>query len=77
MGHKLGCCEMCDTDDPHWEVVRYGDAVVTWSCDADLGRICERLQRDPEITRLSVEDYRKRKEWASISRTLERVVSDG
>ena len=36
-GHGyLGCCETCDDKDPHWEIVRIGDVVVTWACDDHL-----------------------------------------
>jgi len=68
------CCEVCEGADPHWEIERRGDAVVTWACDTDLAEVCERLQRDHEVTRLSVEDARKAREWAGITRTLNEIA---
>lgn len=61
------CCEVCDTDDPHWVIERHGDAVVTWACDTDLAEVCERLQRGGEVTKLSVRDARKAREWAGVT----------
>lgn len=58
------CCEVCDAADPHWRIERWGDAVVTWACDTDLAEVCERLQRDHEVTKLSVQDVRKLRELA-------------
>lgn len=76
-GHRyLNCCEVCDDGDPHWEVVRIGDVVVSWACDAHLAGVCERLQRDSEVTELNVQDFRKLKEWAGIGRSL-REIADG
>jgi hypothetical protein len=62
------CCEACDAADPHWVIERWGDAVITWACDTDLAEVCERLQRDGEVTRLSVRDARKARERAGIGR---------
>ena len=64
------CCEVCDAADPRWVIERHGDAVVTWACDGDLAEVCERLQRDREVTRLSVRDARKAREWAAGMRAL-------
>lgn len=64
------CCEVCDAEDPRWVIERWGDAVVTWACDADLPEVCGRLQRDREVTKLSVRDARKAREWAAASRAL-------
>jgi hypothetical protein len=59
------CCEVCDAADPHWAIMRRGDVVVSWACDAHLAIVCERLQRDFEITELTVRDSRKSRKWAS------------
>lgn len=64
------CCEVCDDPDPHWIIERWGDAVVTWACDADLARVCEQLQRDGEAAKLSVRDARKARRRAGISQAL-------
>jgi hypothetical protein len=74
MGGKLDWCEVCDDRDPHWEIVRVGDVVVSWACDEHLADVCERLQRDSEVTRLTVEDKRKRREWAQIGRDLDSIA---
>lgn len=63
-------CEVCDAADPRWVIERWGDAVVTWACDADLAGVCERLQRDREVTKLSVKNARKAREWAAACRAL-------
>lgn len=70
------CCEICDADGPHWRVERWGDAVVTWACDAHLAGVCKRLQRDHEVTKLSVQDARKLREWADIARSLNRIAGE-
>lgn len=68
------CCEICSDADPHWVIERCGDAVVTWACDTDLTEVCERLQRDHEVTKLSVSDARKAREWAGIGRALNEIA---
>ncbi|HEX3957774.1 MAG TPA: hypothetical protein VHZ03_14245 [Trebonia sp.] len=68
-GHGYAyCCEVCDDADPRWRIERWGDAVVTWACDTDLPEICGRLQRDREVTKLSVTDSRKARERAETAR---------
>lgn len=71
------CREACDAADPHWVIERWGDAVVTWACDADLAGVCERLQRGHEVTKLSVQDARKAREWSGITRTLNEIAETG
>lgn len=75
--HRAYCCEVCDGDAPHWTVERWGDAVVSWACDAHLSEVCERLQRDHEVTKLSVRDSRKAREWAGITRSLDATAEAG
>jgi hypothetical protein len=68
-GHGYAyCCEVCDVTDPHWHIMRRGDVVVSWACDAHLSRVCERLQRDREVTELTVTDSRKARERAETAR---------
>ena len=76
MGTRAYCCEVCDIAGPHWVIERWGDAVVTWACDTHLAEVCERLQRDHEVTSLSVRDARKAQEWAGITRALDRIAGD-
>ncbi len=59
------CCEICDAADPHWTIMRRGDVVVSWACDSHLATVCERLQRDFEVTELIVRDSRKARKWAA------------
>ncbi len=68
------CCEVCDTTGPHWTITRTGDVVTTWACDAHLAVVCERLQRDFEVTELTVRDSRKAREWAAIGRALDKIA---
>ncbi len=58
------CCEICDAADPHWTIMRRGDVVVSWACDDHLAIVCERLQRDFEVTELIVRDSRKARKRA-------------
>jgi hypothetical protein len=67
-------CEFCDDSDPRWNLTRRGDVVTTWACDAHLATAAAELQRDHEVTELVVVDYRKAREWAAISRTLDRIA---
>ena len=46
-------CEVCDGA-PAWRLDRTGDAVVSWACADHLSTACERLQRDHEITELTI-----------------------
>lgn len=71
----LGCCEICDDADPRWSVTRIGDVATTWACDDHLSQVAGRLQRDREITELSVRDRRKLLEWAAITRSLEAIAT--
>lgn len=46
-------CEVC-SGEQMWRIERWGDAVVTWACPEHLSQVCETLQRDHEVTQLSV-----------------------
>jgi hypothetical protein len=70
------CCEVCEVAGPHWVISRWGDAVITWACDTHLAQVCEGLQRDHEVTKLSVEDARKVYEWAGITRSLDKIAGE-
>src|SRR6202044_2908667 len=58
-------CETCDVD-PHWQVMRAGDVAVTWACDDHLAGVCDRMQRDFEVSELIVKHFAKASEWAAI-----------
>ena len=58
-------CEICDGADPRWIIMRTGDVVISWACDSHLAPVCDRLQRDFEVTELTVRDSRKAREWAA------------
>lgn len=68
------CCEICDAPDPHWCLMRRGDAVITWACDSDLAQVADRLQRDHEVTELLLGDFRKAREWVGISHALDEIA---
>lgn len=51
-------CESCDVADPRWYIMREGDVAVSWACEVHLSEVCARLQRDHEITELSICDTR-------------------
>jgi hypothetical protein len=40
--------------------------VISWACDTHLAEVCERLQRDREVTELVVRDARKARQQAAI-----------
>ena len=65
-------CEVCEIE-PLWRLLRRGDAVVSWACGQHLSQVCDRLQRDWEVTELVVTSQPKLVEWAEIARTLEGV----
>ena len=68
-GHGYAyCCEVCDAADPHWHIMRRGDVIVSWACDDHLAEVCERLQRDHEVTALIVTDSRKARKRADAVR---------
>jgi hypothetical protein len=64
------CCEECDDSDPLWRLTRQGDVVTSWACAAHVSLVCDRLQRDWEITQIIVTHARKAREWADIGATL-------
>ena len=68
------CCEVCDAADPHWTIMRTGDVATSWACDDHLAVVCERLQRDFEVTELTIRDSRKAREWAAIGKSLDRTA---
>lgn len=68
------CCEVCDAADPHWTIMRTGDVVTSWACDDHLGMVCERLQRDFEVTELTVRHSPKAREWAAIGKALDKIA---
>lgn len=73
-GHGYAyCCEVCDGTDPHWMIMRRGDVVTSWACDSHLAAVCERLQRDFEVTELIVRDSRKARERAAAGQIPERL----
>ena len=69
------CCEVCDQTDPQWRILRRGDAVVSWVCDPHLAQVCDRLQRDFEVTELVVRNAHKMREWAEINKSLEEIAT--
>jgi hypothetical protein len=68
-------CEICDGM-PGWRIERQGDAVVSWACDAHLSAVCDRLQRDWEVTRLVVIHQAKLAETAEINTMLRQVAGE-
>jgi hypothetical protein len=68
------CCEVCDAADPHWTIMRTGDVVTSWACDEHLAVVCDRLQRDFEVTELTVRNSRKAREWVAIGRALDKIA---
>jgi hypothetical protein len=62
-------CEVCEAE-PLWRILRRGDAVVSWACPEHLSQICDRLQRDWELTEVVVTNHAKAVEWSEIAKTL-------
>lgn len=53
-----------------WTITRVGDVAVTWACALHLNAECEWLQRDYEVTELSVRLFAKAVEVAEINRMI-------
>lgn len=52
--------------------------MTSWACDdGHLAEVCDRLQRDFEITELVVSDCRKMREWAEIAKSLDEIMVAG
>lgn len=68
-------CEVCDGD-PAWQILRRGDVAVSWACAPDLSAVCGALQRDFEVTELTVVLFSKAVEWAEITRSLAAIVRE-
>jgi hypothetical protein len=68
-------CETCEGE-PLWRIERWGDAVVSWACAVHLCIVCEGLQRDWEITQLSVYPAAKRTEWAQLGHRLNQIAEE-
>jgi hypothetical protein len=68
-------CEVCDGP-PKWRITRIGDVVVSWACAEHFSEVCDRLQRDWEVTRLSVELCSKLREVAEINTRLREIVEE-
>jgi hypothetical protein len=66
-------CEIC-SGEPMWRIERWGDAVVTWACPWHMSRVCEGLQRDHEVTKLSVQSHAKLREWSQIAHSLATIT---
>jgi hypothetical protein len=56
---KAFLCEVCEAI-PHWRIQRTGDVATTWACDEHLAGACDDLQRDGEITNLTIWDAHKK-----------------
>lgn len=68
-------CEICDTT-PNWQIKRIGDVAVSWACDPHLPALCDRMQRDFEVTELMVVHYPKLAEWHGIGRALAKMPNN-
>lgn len=75
-GSPAYCCEICAAADPHWMITRKGDVVTSWACDLHLATVCERLQRDFEVSELVLIHFRKAREWSDIDRTLRGIAKE-
>lgn len=69
-------CGICDGE-PQWRITRIGDVVTSWACDEHLATECHRLQRDWEVTELSVQHQPKLREVNAINRALEAIAVSG
>lgn len=67
-------CSVCDQE-PLWRIERSGDAAVSWACAPHLSEECERLQRDWEVTELTVYLVPKLREWAEIRQSLQKIAA--
>lgn len=53
---KAGAAYRCDFcgDWPNWQMLRVGDAAITWACDAHTAWTLDRFQRVGEQTKVIV-----------------------
>lgn len=51
-------CGHCHEPNPWWELIRHGDAVVSWACFSHLPEVALDLQRLGERTELVIREYR-------------------
>jgi hypothetical protein len=65
-------CFVCDGDG-HWRIERRGDVATTWSCADHFTEVAEHMQRDHEVTQLTVTLASKAAEWGEITRMLRSV----
>lgn len=74
MSHAFRC-QTCNGE-PMWQVLRIGDVVVSWACPEHLSNIAEEMQRDYEVTELSVKRWAKLVEVAEINRMIRAAMPD-
>jgi hypothetical protein len=71
------CCEACGATEPHWYIMRTGDAAVTWACDDHLVAVLTGLQRGGEVTEFTVWDSRRKRAQVRRAReNLERLARE-
>ena len=68
-------CEVCDGL-PLWRLTRIGDVATTWACADHVSVALDRLQRDHEVTEVSVRHAPKAAEWSSIGHRLNTVAAE-
>lgn len=57
-GGPAYCCPVCLAEGD-WYLLRHGDAVVSWACDADLPAVLRAIQRDFERTEITVTEAKQ------------------
>jgi hypothetical protein len=53
LGYPAYRCPFCH-EPGTWRLDRYGDAVASWSCELHLAWVMDSLQREGEVTRVTV-----------------------
>lgn len=68
-------CLICGNE-PLWSITRRGDVAMTWADPEHLSAVCERLQRDHEVTELVVKLMPKAHEWAQMGERLRQITEE-
>lgn len=73
---KAFLCEVCESE-PMWRVGRIGDAAITWACAEHLSTVADGMQRDWEVTQLTLILSSKAREWVEIGQSLDAIAAAG
>jgi putative hydrolase of HD superfamily len=62
-------CRVCDAYGT-WRLARPGEIVTRWACTPHLGEVADAMQRELDVTELTVVHLPKLREWQELTRML-------